>query len=237
MKPHVSVLTHLLDQEHLTDLVHTICPVPTRGRTARSADTILSQDEISEIAKDISENGILRPLIALLRRLIVAQGSRAVAAAKLYLNLTRITAPLGVAMFDGFAFGDVLQLCNRIRRMCFVVNEHSENICLSHQFPFIQAGDGRKRKARKQKKRDADSDDDSDEEENDCPDDNQIGVDSLLQLVTDAANMFQNAVSIGSFFEVARQTAETAAQIAVALAASSQASHVAHATSAWNVDK
>jgi len=204
----------IASEEHLTDLVHTICPVPTRGRTARSADTILSQDEISEIAKDISENGILRPLIALLRRLIVAQGSRAVAAAKLYLNLTRITAPLGVAMFDGFAFGDVLQLCNRIRRMCFV------------------AGDGRKRKARKQKKRDADSDDDSDEEENDCPDDNQIGVDSLLQLVTDAANMFQNAVSIGSFFEVARQTAETAAQIAVALAASSQNSDLLRATTA-----
>lgn len=81
----------------------------------------LTQDSAQEIANDLVEGGSVRPLIALLRRLIKGQGPRAFVAARLYLNLSRVAAPSGVAVFESFAFGDVLQLINSTRRTCFSV--------------------------------------------------------------------------------------------------------------------
>ena len=188
-----------------------ICPSVSRGRGNKGLQSTsdLSEVEAKEIAAEIL-TGHLKPFVALSRRLMQHESPELhLPAARLYLNLTRLTAGAGCRLFDSFAFSDALVLTERMRRKGF----------------NTLAQPGQKRKARNQKNK-ATENEDSDEFENEADavplEDSSLR--ELCLLVDDLTKLLNaDGVSISSHPEAARMTAETAAALASSLAAATTA--------------
>jgi len=105
-------------------MLNAICPAVSRGRGKSLATTDVAEDEMKNITTELINGGHLKPFQGLLRRLMqTAVPEKQIAAARLYLNLARLSVPVaGARFFDSFAYGDALLVCGRLKRTAFAVS-------------------------------------------------------------------------------------------------------------------
>ena len=104
-------------------MLNAICPTTSRGRGKSLKTSDVGEDEIKVITTELINGGHLKPFQGLLRRLMQnAAPDKQLAAARLYLNLARLSVPVsGARFFDSFAYADALLVCGRLKRSAFAV--------------------------------------------------------------------------------------------------------------------
>ena len=101
-------------------MLNAICPTASRGR---GKTTDVGEEEMKLITTELINGGHLKPFQGLLRRLMQnGTPEKQLAAARLYLNLARLSVPVaGARFFDSFAYADAVLVCGRLKRSAFAV--------------------------------------------------------------------------------------------------------------------